>query len=107
VTLTLKGLAVFANPTKMEAMQVLLLQIMPTSDQLDAIRKIAEPVAVPVLMWTYKRLKRKINEMLTENSNRIRDELMVHIDKRITDHEAKESAILSNIYAALKMSGDH
>jgi hypothetical protein len=67
------------------------MQIMPTSEQMSLIREYVEPFIIPVLAWMYKRLKTKLNGMITENANRIRDELKTYLDEALKAHEINDN----------------
>lgn len=67
------------------------MQIQISAEQVELARRwILEPLFIPGLLWVYKTLKRRINLLVTENVNRIRDELKQHVDDKIAEHEKVE-----------------
>jgi hypothetical protein len=67
------------------------VQIQISAEQVEVIRKwVVEPLFIPMLIWGYKTLKKRVNVLVTENVNRIRDELMIHLDAKIAAHESVE-----------------
>lgn len=72
-------------------MQIPLAQIQFSAEQVELARRwILEPLFIPLLLWGYKTLKKKINLFITDNVNRIRDELKEHLDQKIAEHESVE-----------------
>jgi hypothetical protein len=67
------------------------MQINISAEQVRMIRDWAEPAIVPFLIWLYRRsvkaMDTALNKIITENSNRNRDELIGHIDRKFTEHE--------------------
>ena len=68
------------------------MQITVTADQIREFRTFADPLLIPVAWWAMKRGLAKsrdlLHEIITDNTNRVRDELIGHIDERIAEHFA-------------------
>jgi len=67
------------------------MQITLTADQLRVIRDFAEPIVLSVLVWLVKSwiksLRERLNEIVTANVNRVKEELVLHIDLKFKEHE--------------------
>lgn len=67
------------------------MQITFSPEQIDYARKVFEFVVWPVAGWisrtAFKQGIRMLNDIITDNTNRIKDELKVYIDKRFQEHE--------------------
>lgn len=76
------------------------MQVTITADQIRVIRDFAEPFVIGALVWFAKRtgvlwlgtLEKKLNGIITDNTNRNRDELIEYSDKRFKEHEDKAFA---------------
>jgi hypothetical protein len=73
-----------------------------TSDQWwHVASNVAQYGIFPFMGWLYKRAKlavfKSLNEMITDNSNRIRDELLVIMDKKFEEHEQNAFCRLDEI----------
>lgn len=67
------------------------MQIQISAEHVELIRRwVLEPIFIPILIWGYRTLKIRLNLLVTDNVNRIRDELMIHLDTKIAEHEAVE-----------------
>lgn len=73
------------------------MQLLISAEQVEMARKWVEPLILPLLVWGYKKLKEKINLLVTENVNRIRDELKNHVDDKISEHEKVEMRFFSEM----------
>jgi hypothetical protein len=77
------------------------MQITISAEQLRLIRDWAEPAVIPFLLWFYKRsvkaVNEKLNAVITDNTNRNRDELIDHIDQKFSDHEGSAFGRLAEL----------
>ena len=66
------------------------MQIQISAEAIKQIRVFADPLVVPFLLWIGRRMLKKSRETLhaviTENANRIRTELIAHIDVKLEEH---------------------
>ena len=78
-------------------------QVVITYEQVPTI---VEAVGVPVVTWLVKRmvksLKEGLNEIITENVNRIRDELQQHIETKFQEHEDNAFSRITNLENQVK-----
>ena len=83
------------------------MQIMPTPDQLHALREWGEPLALPFIYWVWrqgiKTLKESLNEIITGNVNRIRDELQARADNQLKEHSEDDTRQFADLRRALKL----
>ena len=60
-----------------------MMQIFPNGDQVRVVREWFGPIILPFLIWAWRkgiaRLELKLNEMITANVNRIRDETVAYM----------------------------
>lgn len=79
----------------------LFAQITISAEQVRMIRDWAEPAAVPIIIWLWKRsvkaTRTAFNQMITDNVNRGRDELQAHVDKKFLDHEDSAFARIADL----------
>lgn len=86
------------------------MQLTPTEAQLQFIRTwVMEPILVPFLWYAVKRgvaagvatFQQNLNSMITENSNRIRNELELelkrYMDQKFVNHEVSAFTRLDKI----------
>ena len=85
------------------------MQIVITREQIHALREWVEPVAVPFIYWIWKRgidaLKASLNEIITENVNRIRDELKELVKAELKEHQDSDDYQFAEIKRALHDPG--
>jgi hypothetical protein len=66
------------------------MQIVISAEQVHTFRDWVEPFILPGLTWmiqrTVKTSREKINGIVTDNVNRVRDELLKHIDEQLKVH---------------------
>jgi hypothetical protein len=82
------------------------LQITVSPEQLSWVKEIFREVWIPLGVWVYKRGKGALNEIITANSNRIRDELSEsikkYIDVKFSQHEQSAFTRIAALEEALK-----
>lgn len=74
------------------------MQLVPTAEQWNVIDKVVRYVLFPALGWFFKslvhNLRDNLNTVVTNNANRIRDDLATHINETITDQEISTHAYI-------------
>lgn len=82
------------------------MQIIITAEEIKQIRVWLDPIIASGLMWLIKtwlnKAKEAIHAYTTENSNRIRDEVLMYVDKKFTEHENTEIECIKNLKAAVE-----
>lgn len=77
-----------------------------TPEGLKAIRVYLDPIAVSVIAWLIKIWIKsgisKINQIITDNNNRIKDDVIAHVDKKFNEHEKMELVCIENLKQAVK-----
>lgn len=83
------------------------MQIIISAEAIKQIRVWADPLVVPFVLWLGKRTIRKSREALhgviTDNVNRIRAELVAHIDMKILEHSNRDDLQFAAIRKALNL----
>ncbi len=80
---------------------MILAQITFTADQVTWAKDIFQILIVPMALWIFKSSVKKLhdtlNEIITDNTNRNRDELKEYFDKKFSEHEIHDDLRFSNL----------
>lgn len=76
-----------------------------TPNGLKAIRVYLDPIVVSGIAWLIKVWIRagvnKINAIITDNNNRIKDDVIAHVNKKFDEHESMEIVCINNLKQAV------
>lgn len=80
------------------------MQILITADQIKALRVYLDPLVVSALIWFAKRsfnaVVHKLNKIVTDNNNRIKEDIIQYIDKKFEAHEVLERECINELKKA-------
>jgi hypothetical protein len=83
------------------------MQITISADQMHQLREWGQTVLLPLIAWggrrTIKALKETLNEIITENVNRVRDETLQHIDEQLAVHLESDARQFADLRKALDL----
>jgi hypothetical protein len=83
------------------------MQVLPTSDQLRWVKDWFGPIIIPVLVWVWKhgikKLKENLNEIITENVNRVRDETIAYMRGQFKLHLACDEEQFNALRKAMNL----
>lgn len=87
------------------------MQIIITAEQIKQFRVFADPLIVPLLLWigkrTIARSRTLLHEVVTDNANRIRTEMIDHFDEKLSEHLESDRQQFRELRTALNLPERH
>lgn len=83
------------------------LHLTLTDSQVGYVKDVVNICLIPFIGWLVRQSRNKINEIITTNVNRIRDEIMGALEAKLKSHEETEIKFIQEAFDKMRIKEGH